>query len=74
MCSDFGPYMIMCAGCRIAVCSGGATSELGCLEWKPHIESPDFIYYCPFCVIGRNLKTEVCGSFSLCSYSSVTFL
>lgn len=62
MCCNLGSYMIMCAGCRVAVCSGGPTHAPGCLEWEPQIESPKFIYYCPFCINARDLRPQVCES------------
>ena len=70
MCCDYGPYMILCAGCRVAVCSGGAISEIGCLKWEPFIEDPEFIYYCPFCVSSMQGKTRVCD---LLSSATVTW-
>ena len=39
--------MVLCAGCRVAVCCGTADdTDSGCLEYDEAIEDDDFVYYC----------------------------
>lgn len=49
MCDDFGPRMVLCAGCRVGVCCGDEDGESGCLDWSYVLRDENFIYYCRFC-------------------------
>lgn len=56
--------MVLCAGCRVSVCSGAAKGEHGCLEYDDAMESEDFVYYCRFCNEGGSFAdTDVCVSY-----------
>jgi len=60
LCNDFGSLLVLCAGCRVAICVKTHESLNGCLEWDVSIESPDFVYYCPYCARTLDEITPVC--------------
>ena len=59
LCKEFGRTLILCAGCRVGICSMSKVSHAGCLRWNPAIERSDFVFYCPFCSADRNLPCVV---------------
>ena len=48
-CNDFHDRLLLCAGCRVALCSADVGSTSGCVPWDVCIDSPDFIFICPYC-------------------------
>lgn len=50
--------MILCAGCRVAICSTSPGSTIGCLLWDDKASQDDFVYYCPYCA--RKNPSSVC--------------
>ncbi|KAF9784726.1 hypothetical protein BJ322DRAFT_1021414 [Thelephora terrestris] len=56
-CNDFGEYLILCAGCRVGICSTSQDINTGCLQWKPIVDSPEFIFYCLYC---RRSNKDTC--------------
>lgn len=66
VCNDFGGTMVLCAGCRVAVCSGTADdTDSGCLEYDEAIEDDDFVYYCRFCNERGNVSEVDVGVYYL---------
>ena len=62
VCSEFSGTLVLCAGCRVAVCCGTEDATTGCLYWSPAIRTLDFIYYCRFCQFQRKEGTPPMGS------------
>lgn len=60
LCNNYGGFLILCAGCRVGICATSPDSPSGCLTWKPIVEDPKFIFYCPWCSKGRKYKLLVC--------------
>lgn len=48
-CFDFADILLLCAGCRVGVCSTSPISSRGCALWDEKIDDSDFIFYCPDC-------------------------
>ena len=48
-CNDFRDRLLLCAGCRVALCSADVGSTRGCVPWDVCIDSPAFIFICPYC-------------------------
>lgn len=57
-CNDFGEFLLLCAGCRVAVCSQTIDSTVGCLGWREEIYREDFVFYCTYC---RSRKSRTGG-------------
>jgi len=72
LCNDFGELLILCAGCRVAVCSSSLESGASCLQWSHETKKDDFVYYCPFCTRSLKKIPLVCGSYN-CGGSHVIF-
>ncbi|KAF9646686.1 hypothetical protein BDM02DRAFT_3188658 [Thelephora ganbajun] len=49
-CYDFRETPVLCAGCRVGLCSAGLGSMRGCIVWDPRIRTDDFIFFCPYCI------------------------
>jgi hypothetical protein len=73
-CNDFGSLLVLCAGCRVAICVKTRYTLSGCVEWHGSIEHVDFIYYCPYC--GRTLKmiSPVCVARSTTPPNLISYL
>ena len=48
-CNDFRDRLLLCAGCRVALCSADVGSTRGCVPWDASMDRPDFIFICPYC-------------------------
>jgi hypothetical protein len=57
--------MVLCAGCRVAVCSGKRDGEKGCLECSSALKDKDLIYYCRFCVAAGERPNFDVGIYSV---------
>jgi hypothetical protein len=60
ICSDFGNHMVLCAGCRVGICTTTATVLTGCMNWSAIIEEDDFVFFCPFCARSKKVACQVC--------------
>ena len=60
LCNDFEEYLILCAGCRVGMCSMSSESNIGCLIWSSLVNDEDFVYYCPFCTKRTKVGGVVC--------------
>ena len=49
VCDDFGGTIVLCAGCRVGVCTGSHDGLSRCLAWSAELEDENLIYYCRFC-------------------------
>ena len=52
-CFDFAPTLILCAKCRVCLCSPDLNASKGCIVWDPKIHSNDFVFFCPYCTKSR---------------------
>ena len=48
-CNDFRDRLLLCAGCRVAMCSAVVGSTRGCVPWNASMDRADFIFICPYC-------------------------
>ncbi|KAF9779587.1 hypothetical protein BJ322DRAFT_1113387 [Thelephora terrestris] len=48
-CNDFRDLLLLCAGCRVALCSSDVNSMRGCVPWNISMDRKDFIFLCPYC-------------------------
>ena len=53
LCNDFGSLLVLCAGCRVAICVRMYETLTGCIVWDSEIEDNDFVYHCPYCAWGK---------------------
>ena len=60
LCNDFGSLLVLCVGCRVAICVKTHETLNGCLEWDLCLEEPDFVYYCPYCARASESLSPVC--------------
>ena len=69
MCTDHAETLVLCAGCRVGVCVTNADSPSGCMLWNPMIESPQFVFLCPYCSIRakRPCLVRLDGSQGMCT-------
>jgi hypothetical protein len=58
-CKDFGECLVLCAGCRVGVCTNTDESSNGCLDWDPIIDDPNFVFYCPLCAMAAKRPCAV---------------
>ena len=56
-CNDFCDRLLLCAGCRVALCSADLGSTRGCVPWDVSMDGPDFIFICPYCA-EANVRVE----------------
>lgn len=63
LCNDFGELLVLCAGCRVAICSQTIDSSAGCLGWNKDTGKDSFVFYCPYC---RTRKSKTGGNKSSC--------
>ena len=61
LCNDFGGQLVLCNGCRVAICVKSRNTLVGCLEWDAIINDEDFIFFCPFCTWSAVAPCPVCG-------------
>ena len=52
-CGEFGRTLILCAGCRVGICSVSRDSPSGCFFWNQVIEQDNFVFYCHYCSAER---------------------
>ena len=57
LCDRKGGTQLLCAGCRLVVCTSSADySVRGCLEWSTAFVEDDFVFKCMFC--DKNIKVS----------------
>ena len=57
-CNDFGEDLVLCLGCRNAVCLATTDDPTGCLKWIDAVEDdPDFTWECFTCTRGKRAMT-----------------
>ena len=49
VCDDFSGTLVLCAGCRVGVCTANNGGLSGCLAGSVELEDDNLIYYCRFC-------------------------
>ena len=59
LCNDYGKTLVLCAGCRTGVCCSDTESDVGCLQWEPVLNTPEFVFYCPYCSYAKRRKPAV---------------
>ncbi|KAF9781086.1 hypothetical protein BJ322DRAFT_1023203 [Thelephora terrestris] len=59
VCGDFGHNLVLCAGCKMGVCTTTAETHTGCFSWDPKIERSDFVFYCPYCAKASHKACEL---------------
>ena len=58
-CNEFGGELVLCAGCRIALCRRAPDQPGGCVKWCRQMEDDDFVFHCLFCTRDMNRPSEV---------------
>jgi hypothetical protein len=61
LCNDFSPLLVLCVGCRVAVCVKTDDTQRGCLAWHESITLETFVYYCPYCGWSLQQRSPVCA-------------
>jgi hypothetical protein len=61
LCNDFGAILVLCSGCRVAVCVQSEKTVFGCVYWNSEVDRDDFIFYCRFCAHLRVGVSKVCS-------------
>lgn len=61
LCGDLGTILVLCSGCRVAVCVKSRDTIYGCLRWSAEIETDDFVFYCQYCSWARRGTSRVSG-------------
>lgn len=65
-CNDFGEDLVLCLGCRNAVCLETTDDPTGCLKWSDEVEdNPDFTWECFTCTRGKRAMTVSTASCAL---------
>jgi hypothetical protein len=59
-CNDYGAFLLLCAGCRVGICSKSPETSTGCLKWKPVVSMTNFVFYCPWCANKKKYQFAVC--------------
>jgi len=65
-CNDFGEDLVLCLGCRNAVCLATTDDPTGCLKWNDDVkDNPDFTWECFTCTRGKRAMTVSTASCAL---------
>jgi len=63
-CYDFGEMLLLCAGCRVSLCTARGSTMKHCVVWDPMIHQDSFIFFCPYCVKSQRLPCSVGAHYS----------